>query len=182
MQHGVFKGIFWVCFILAATILAAMALYTFPTISAAAGGLTPFDLRPFGYSLEETKVFLTALTPEGRDFYLNTQHRLDTPYPILIAVSLALGGFLIAPSSPAVMRWLTTSVALPGAVFDYRENFLVTRLLKSNLESLDPDLAAAASFATLVKSLCNALAITLVLIFAMIWIKNRWRDHGSREV
>jgi hypothetical protein len=181
MPRRFLKGVFWVCFILAAAILAAMVLYTFPTISAAAGGLTPFDLRPFGYSLEETKAFLTALTPEGRDLYLNTQQRLDTPYPILIAISLALGGFLIAPFRPAVMRWLPTITALPGAVFDYRENFLVARLLRSSLESLDPDLAAAASFATLAKSLCNALAVTLVLIFAIVWVKHRWWDQGSKE-
>ena len=54
-----------------------MLLWSLPKIAAEAGGLTPFDMRPGGYSLAEARAFLAALSPEGTAFYLGVQHRLD---------------------------------------------------------------------------------------------------------
>ncbi|MFT4514143.1 MAG: hypothetical protein ACI91B_002851 [Planctomycetota bacterium] len=119
---------FWVLFMLAMAVYAAMVSWALPTVSAAAGGLavfdlrpSVFDLRPTGYSLVEAKQFLAALTPEGRAFYLQVQQPLDLFYPPLITATLFLGiGLLItAPPAPLALAHLLRRAAdrrvrLPG--------------------------------------------------------------------
>ncbi len=66
-----------------------------------AGGLTPFDIRPRGYSFAEAKVFLEAIGEQGRRYYASPELVIDTFYPPLYAISRGLA-----------LWWLTT----PGRV------------------------------------------------------------------
>jgi hypothetical protein len=49
-----------------------------------AGGMTPFDIRPWGYSYAEARAFLEALGEQGRAYYVNPELILDTLYPPLL--------------------------------------------------------------------------------------------------
>lgn len=61
-----------------------------PQVQAAAGGLTPFDLRVTGYGLNEAQAFLSALTPEGRAIYLGPIRVDDMIFPMLFTLTLCL--------------------------------------------------------------------------------------------
>ena len=78
--------IFWLMFLVMTGVYLVMALWAIPKIIADAGGLLAFDMRPLGYSFDEASAFLTALSSEGRAFYLNVQQMLDSAYPALFAV------------------------------------------------------------------------------------------------
>ena len=64
------------------------------------GGMTPFDIRPKGYSYQEARAFLEAIGGQGRAYYASPELILDAFYPPLYAVSRGLA-----------LWWLT----MPGA-------------------------------------------------------------------
>jgi hypothetical protein len=125
---------FWAVVAATLAVYAAMVLWSIPRIEAAAGGLPVFDLRPGGYGFDEARAFLTALSAEGRDFYLRVQHRLDLIYPPLMALATGWALLLLAPGGGA---WrLVALVPLPGMVFDWLENAAVARMLTAGPEAL----------------------------------------------
>lgn len=67
-----------------------MVLGSRPVIMAGTGGLMPFDLRLFGYSYAKAQGAMAALSDQGRGLYLTVQLGLDSVYPALMAVTLAL--------------------------------------------------------------------------------------------
>jgi hypothetical protein len=169
---------FWSCFGLAAANYAVMVLWSLPLISAAADGAAPFDLRPMGYSVAQAQEFIEALTDEDRAFYLNVQHRLDTTYPALLALTLGLGSYLLSPPTWSLTKWLGGAFAFAGAVFDYLENFQVARIIESKSKVLDPALVTAASQATVAKSVLTTLAMTVLLAMLVLSLY-RWWAHRS---
>ena len=71
-------------------------------LSRLAGGLTPFDIRPGGYSYAEARAFLEAIGEQGRRYCAIPELVIDTLlYPPLYAVSRGLA-----------LWWLT----MPGRV------------------------------------------------------------------
>jgi hypothetical protein len=169
------KHFFWTSLAASLAIYAVMVLWSLPYIQQQAQGLRPFDLHPGGYSLAEAGEFLGKLSEQGRSFYLAVQHRLDLFYPALLALTLASGMWLMAPASWKAARWLLVILPLPGMVFDYLENRFVAALLKSDPTSLDEEVVAAASLATIIKSIATTIAITvfLLLLVMRIWRKRR---------
>jgi len=170
--------LFWIVFAVAIAIYLAMLAWTLPTLSAAAGGLAPFDMRPTGYSFEEAKALLAALGPDATSIFENVQHRLDLVYPPLLAASLFLAIGLLAPAGWGRWRWLAAAVALPGMVFDWLENAAVSHLLALGPAGITPQEVAAASRWTVLKSTLSALAMTAVLVLLAMWVWRRWRGRG----
>ncbi len=162
---------FWLLFAVALAVYATMLMWTLPAITTASGGLTPFDLRPSGYSFDEAKAFLTALSPEGKALYLNVQHKLDTAYPGLLAATLFFAIAALAPKGWGRWRWVIALVAIPGALFDYVENAAVSVMLTAGAGGLTPDMAATADRWTTTKSWTTTVAMTvlLVLIIMRAW-------------
>lgn len=151
-------------FVVAVTIglyIAIMA-WSAPRIAASAGGLPIFDLRPGGYDLAAARAFLSALSAEGREFYLQVQLQLDRFYPPLMALTLVWATLRLAPAGR--YRGLATLPAILAAAFDYAENALVARMLLAGPGGLTPELVESASTATQVKSLFTALALIIVIL------------------
>src|SRR5262245_31693213 len=121
--------LFWVLFAATLVVYAAMLGWSLPTVSAAAGGLPPFDLRPGGYSLEEAQQFLTALSPDGAAFYLDVQHMLDMLYPPLSSLTMFFALAWLLPRGLGVWRFAFAAPALVIAVFDHFEDAAVTAML-----------------------------------------------------
>jgi hypothetical protein len=170
---SVLKPFFWISFSAAAAVYAAMLFWTLPAISAAAGGAAPFDLRPLGYSVGEAQAFLAALTDQGRQIYLDVQQRLDIAYPALLAIVLGLGSALIFPPRFGNRKWLSALTPAAGMLFDYRENALVRRMLNSPPDALNPDLVAAASNATMLKSVFTFISMSALLVLCVLWLRRR---------
>ena len=108
--------IFWLMFAVMLGVYMTMAFWSIPKIVADAGGLLAFDLRPLGYSFDEASAFITALSDEGRVFYLNVQQMLDSAYPALFAVVMVMAFSHLFAGWP---RLLASAFALAGAGFDY---------------------------------------------------------------
>lgn len=165
------KTTFWICFFAATGLYLVMVLWSLPLISEAAGGDVPFDMRPTGYSGEEARAFLTALSDEGRAFYLAVQHRLDSIYPGLLGVTLALGLMLVYRGWVAALGVvLSAGVALA----DYMENMAVATMLRVGPEGVSDAMADAASGWTLLKSGLSTVVFLALLIGALRIGWRRW--------
>src|SRR5204863_8719731 len=79
-----------VALIVSFALWGVMVFWTLACLRRAAGGLEPFDLRPFGYTPEEARKLLYALSSIGRAYYADVQLQLDTIYPALYALSRGL--------------------------------------------------------------------------------------------
>jgi hypothetical protein len=158
-----------------------MVFWSIPKISDAAGGLPVFDLKPGGYTCEEARAFLAALSAEGAQFYANVQHRLDAAYPALLAVTLAWSILRLAPARWGVWRHLLAATAIPGMVFDYLENRDVAHMLALGPDGITADLVATASFHSQAKAATSAVAMTVLTVLLAVWAYERWRARRSLQ-
>jgi membrane protease YdiL (CAAX protease family) len=170
MKRLGFWGLFGVTF----GIYGVMLAWSLPTISAAAGGLAPFDMRPGGYSFAEALAFLTALTPEGAAFYRGTQHLLDLFYPGLLALTLYFAIAALLPKRLGAWLWVVALIAVPTGLFDYLENGAVTAMLDAGPAGLTPALVETASRFTLLKAAGSTLAMSTLLVLPIA--------HGARGI
>jgi Ca2+/Na+ antiporter len=168
------KLVFWTCFLAAVIVYVTMLTWTLPAITKSAGGNLPFDLRPMGYDVDDAKMFLNALMPDGRQLYLNTQQKLDTAYPALMAITLGLGFYLLAPNTWKFGRWIGAVLSSAGALFDYTENHYVVRMLEWNAQTFEPELVQAASRVSILKSICTTIAILAFFVMLARWLYRRW--------
>lgn len=161
---------FWSVVVVTGIIYLVMVLWSLPKISGMAGGLPPFDLRPFGYSTAEARALLAALDDPAREFYLTVQQRLDLVFPGLLALSLVLSFRRLAPGALAMAL---SAVVVAAAGCDYAENAAVAGLLKA----ADPTDAAieAASRWTLLKSAGATIGFVALLGLMAAAAFRRWR-------
>lgn len=171
------KRAYWILFVLTMALYLVMVSWSLPLISAEAGGLIPFDMRPGGYSFEEARAFLVALTPDGRSFYLNTQLRFDMAYPAMLAVVLAVGGLAMTRQRARIVGIVIAVAAIGGAGSDYFENWAITRMLHTQVVDLQPATVDLASTATLAKSGLTTLAMGLVFALIIIAAVKRFQNR-----
>ena len=151
---------YWCVFAAALTIYLVMVTWTLPGIASAAGGLPAFDLRPGGYSPDEARAFLGALSDEGRTLYRGPQKILDLFYPALLAIVLAGGAIRLFRPGP--LRWIFLVLILVGMGADYTENALIGALLDPASPQTDQAIRMA-SRVTVVKSATTGLAMVGLL-------------------
>jgi hypothetical protein len=162
---------YWLVFVITLAIYGTMLIWTLPGISADAGGLVPFDMRPMGYSPDEARSFLSALGDKGRALYLGPQAQLDLVYPAVLAIVLA--GAVSVLIADWRLRGVLYIFILGGMLADYTENTFVALMLEYT-EPVPDRLAGLASKATVVKSVLTGLAMTAVLVGLIIAGKKRW--------
>ncbi|TDK50604.1 hypothetical protein [Antarcticimicrobium luteum] len=163
---------YWAVFMAALALYAAMVGGTLPAIARDAGGLTPFDMRPMGYTVAEARAFLAALGDEGRALYLGPQRWLDLAYPVLLAI------VLIGAVRMLIRRfWLQLGLslaALGGMAADYLENARVAAMLVAGGAVAD-ELIGAASRATQLKAGLTSLVMLAVCVALARAAWKRWR-------
>jgi hypothetical protein len=154
----------------------AMSLWTLPRIAEGAGGLVPFDLRFTGYSGDEARAFLAALTPVARDLYLGPQRVLDMIYPVMLSALLALALWRSTRGQAPALRMGLAAVAVAGGAVDQVENTIVARLLRDDADLATDGRVALASAATMTKSALTGVAvIAIVALSAMKFAARRRR-------
>src|SRR5437016_5747072 len=84
------SGHVFVLMLVSIALWAVMVFGPLAYLRRTAGGLEPFDLRPFGYTVEDARALLFALSQVGRDYYANVQLSLDNAYPTTFALSRAM--------------------------------------------------------------------------------------------
>ena len=148
------KIAFWVSVVVALALYLVSVLWSIPQIATSAGGLPPFDMQPMGYGLEAAQSFLRALPETGRDFYLSTQHLLDTAFPAALGLMFVLGFSLLFHGW---FRWVLFAVTIGAVGFDYLENAAVSSLLLAGADGVTAELVSTASRWTILKSVCTSL-------------------------
>lgn len=152
------KRLFWMVFTVMVATYLVMVLWSLPRL--AVEGMFPFDLRPAGYSPEEARAYLSALSADQRAFYAGVQHKLDTLYPALMAASLILAYHLLFTRPVA---WLVSPVALAAATFDWLENAAVSAMLRAEPAAVSDAMALRAHDWTVWKSSTVPLALGIVI-------------------
>jgi len=145
---------------------AMMLVYAIPKLMKSADGLWLFDMRITGYSVEDATEYVTTITNEGRLFYLEVQQMLDTFFPGLLAISLMITLFRLAPKLPVLYLF-----PVSGALFDYYENAAVKQILLTN--SPDQGLVEMASLLTGLKFASIAISLLVIL---WIWRRGKAND------
>jgi hypothetical protein len=99
-----------------------------------ADGLTPFDVRPRGYSYAEARALLEAIGEQGRRYYASPELVIDTFYPPLYALSRGLAlWWLTMPERvregpvPLKVRYALIAVPILMASLDLFENGCIGR-------------------------------------------------------
>ena len=163
-----------------------MMFWTLAYLRRTAGGLEPFDLRPFGYTPEEARALLYALSGVGRTYYADMQLQLDTAYPALYALSRGLlllwvtvPGRTATRPLPLLARLALLILPLVTAWFDYFENEGIAAMLAADQQASD-DLIERTSFWTRAKSLA-ALATELVCVMLAAIAFVRWRHRKQSQ-
>jgi hypothetical protein len=171
---------YWVLVVVTLAIYAVMLVWTLPTIAGSAGGLAPFDMRPGGYSFDEAKAFLGAITGEGKRLYLDVQQRLDLVYPALYGATLFFAIAFLTPRSWGAWKWPLAATALPVPVFDYLENASVHGLLIAGADGVTPESVAVASRWTMLKSWATTVAMVILLALLLVWATTLFRARFRR--
>lgn len=161
----------WTLPLVTAAVYAWLALYLGGQLRAQAGGAPPFDLRVFGYSFNEARAYLQALSPAGYALYQGPSAWADTVFPPLLGLTLA---WWMRPYAGA-FGMVCVMAAMSYVALDWGENHFVQRMLTAG-----PDLLAYADVqraSVMTKGKFAALTLTLVLAARQSWI--RWRSRPS---
>jgi hypothetical protein len=171
---------FWILFAATLAVYLVIILWSLPRITAAAGGATPFDLRPFGYTFEEARAFMTALSPDGTWFYIKIQHRIDLLYPALFGATLLFAIAYLLPEAWRAWRWvLAVVIAVPVTLFDYLENHFIVGMLKIGPDAITPEAVANTNRWTVLKSISTTVAMVVVLLLLILWAGAKLRARSS---
>jgi len=175
-----------VALIVSFALWGVMVFWSLAYLRRTAGGLEPFDLRPFGYTPEEARALLFALSSIGRNYYADVQLQLDTAYPALYAISRGLLLFwLTAPgrtaARPSLRRTRLPLLTWPlvTAWFDYFENEGIAAMLAAGPQAGD-ELIARTSFWTRAKSIAGLATELMCIILAAIAFV-RWRHRRQSQ-
>jgi hypothetical protein len=159
---------FWALAAATAGLYLVMAASSLPQLDVG-GELKPFDLRLWGYTLEQATAYLTCLSPEQVAFYRDVQHTLDLFFPVLWTLTLFFAIAALAPRATGGWKWVLAALALPLAFFDLQENFAVDRMLAAGADGLTADLVQEASGWTVLKFGMTGVVLMLLLVLLARW-------------
>jgi hypothetical protein len=133
-----------------------------------ASGLTPFDIRPRGYSYAEARAFLEAVGQQGRRYYVSPELVIDTVYPPLYAVSrglalwwLTMPGRVREDPVPLKVRYALIAIPILMASLDLFENGCIAVMLWT-WPDLSHGLVEVSSLATQAKIIAGVLTEVLM--------------------
>lgn len=149
----------------------ALVWYSVMVLKPSAGGLLPFDERVLGYTFDDAKAYLTALSNGGRAVYLVEVRILDTVFPIFLA--LYLGYLAMHLAGDWMHPWSRMILVLPAAgyvLMDLCENALVAEILRAGPQGITTDMVALASEFTVTKWF---LVLVSFGVPAVLWLLRR---------
>jgi hypothetical protein len=181
-----FPSGFLVAVLLAASGLLWAVMFFGPLVhlSRLAGGVSPFDIRPKGYSYLEARTFLEAIGAQGRAYYASPELILDAFYPPLYAVSrglalwwLTMPGRIRKAPMPLWVRCTLIAVPILMASLDVIENGCIAVMLWT-WPHLSNGVVEISSLATQVKIISGALTETLMAGLAVVWLARLFARRG----
>lgn len=172
---------YWILVALTFGVGGAMASWSLPFLAEQAGA-PAFDLRPTGYDFTQAQAFIGALSVEDLAFYLDVQQRLDSAFPLLLCLVLVWSTLWASHDLKQATRVALCVFAIAGMGFDWLENQSVRAMLLTPLDMLTVELVTAASRFTVLKSVANTVAYSLLLLLwiRLIWMRFRGQPKSKR--
>lgn len=161
---------YWFLVTLTLVVGGTMAIWSLPYLAEQAGAPV-FDLRPSGYELAQARALIGAFSTDDIAFYLNVQQWLDTAFPPLLCLVLVWSTLWAARDLKLSIRVAFCMFAVAGMSFDWLENQSVRTMLQTPVDSLTADMVAHASRLTVLKSVANTVAYSLLLL---LWVRLVW--------
>lgn len=164
-------------------VFAVIMIWSLPHLSALADGQAMFDARPMGYDFGQAKSIINSLGANGRQFYLNTQLKLDLFYPALFAISFSLLIFKFSQMLSQSAKWaLVLSIApMLTGVFDYVENHFIGQML-DQAENLTEITVQYANWFTVAKAILSTITQTSALILFIFVIIQKLRKPSYAKL
>jgi hypothetical protein len=170
-------------FLISHAILLLMLLITFPQINDKLV-TKAFDLRTFGYSIEEAKMMLQNLDQITINFYLFPQlFLLDILYPILLALFLSTLIIRLSNLIKIQQNHISSNLfILPfvAMLFDYFENIMISLMLL-NPTSVSHEVIKTASICTQIKGILTSLSWVVILILFLILLINKRKNKAKNS-
>ncbi|WP_204113419.1 hypothetical protein [Shimia biformata] len=129
-------------------------------------GMKPFDLRPMGYSFDEAQALLRGLDAEAIALYGGLLRRIDTAFPVLLALWLGAMTWWGSVGLNTWSRVILLVVPASYAIMDLAENALIGTMLRLGPDAITPDLVSRASSYTISKYV--TVSVAFVVMIAMI--------------
>ena len=128
-------------------------------------GMVIFDSRLGGYDGDDAQLFLNAISPTQLDMYLGAFRKLDTAFPILLAISLVGTIWLNTGGEKPFMRWVALIGPAAYLALDLAENAMVAKILDIGPAGIENTILRASTY-TQAKWMCLALSL-LVVVWAL---------------
>lgn len=155
--------------------LIALSLVTFATygmlvwvgatyLTLGEEGLRPFDLRVLGYTAAESQRYIALLTPEQVEIYTRVLRKIDTVFPLLLALWIGWCLWGLTRSLHSWSRVILLVVPASYAVMNYCENALVADMMQQGAGGLEASTVALASSYTVSKFVMLSVAFALLLV------------------
>lgn len=170
---------YWALVAVTLVFYLAILTWSLPFIRAEAGGLTPFDISPTGYSFGEAQTFLAALSPAGLARYEGAQAQLDAVYPTLLFAVFAIGMWHLSDGMWKIARFFLIVVSAIGMGADGFENVAIREMLAAGPGGITPETVGRASFLTVTKSAANTLSYLIIFLLLVRWWWRNQRGIGG---
>jgi hypothetical protein len=170
-------------FVLAHIVLLLMMFFTFPRINARMG-TQAFDLKTFGYSVQEAKTMIQNLDQATVNLYLFPQLFLfDVLYPILLATFLSLlmirlAGLAKISPGHFLQQWYVLPFA--AMMVDYLENILIARMITTGA-NVSSGLVKVASLCTQLKGALTMISWVVILVLFVVWIRGKLGRSATKD-
>jgi hypothetical protein len=127
------------------------------------------DLR-FGYSIDDVKNYLDKLGNDGRNYYLNKFHFIDTFYPIVYcAFYLITLWYFVKKTISKKWKYLILLLPIIGTICDYGENIFINSFIKGITNIREANVLMADIF-TKIKFISVYGALLLIILLLTIFI------------
>lgn len=168
------RSLYWLLLATTVGFFVVLSFWYVPKLTVVVNGavLRPFDLLLFGYTPQDAKLYLSALSPEQIEMYKDQMLAIDRIFPVLYASTWIIA---LSKVNKGVWGWVFSVAILAGAVFDYLENAAFTQMLITDPASLADSVVINASHWTVLKFISFSICIFGFLILLFLSLYDRFR-------
>lgn len=168
------KSLYWLLLTITLGFFVVLSFWYVPQLTVVVNDavLRPFDLRLFGYTPQDAKLYLSALSPEQTAMYKDQMLAIDRIFPVLYASTWVIA---LRWLNKGTWGWVFSVAIVVGAVFDYLENASFTQMLTTDPASLADSVVINASHWTVLKFVSFSICIFGFLILLFFSLRDRFR-------
>jgi hypothetical protein len=135
---------------------------------------TVLDLRIGGYNVDEARKYLNELNEDGRNYYANNFHFIDTFYPMIYGIFyiIILSYFIKKFFPNNKMANIFLILPIIGIICDYGENFFINYTIKA-YNNISEIIINISSIFTIMKFITVYMSLLLSVVFLIAFIMKK---------